>query len=52
VINDSLRGRDVRRDSLDGTDINENSLGTVPDAAKLGVSPPPTTRAACSRWST
>jgi hypothetical protein len=34
--NDDIRGADVAANTLKGRDINESSLGTVPDAGKLG----------------
>lgn len=33
----NLSGRDVRRDSLDGTDINEATLGEIPRAREAGI---------------
>lgn len=36
VLDGSLTGKDVAADSLTGANINESTLGQVPDAAKLG----------------
>jgi hypothetical protein len=36
IIGASVNGADIRDNSLTGSDVDESSLGTVPDAAKLG----------------
>jgi hypothetical protein len=36
VLDNSLTGKDVAPDSLTGANIDESTLGQVPDAAKLG----------------
>jgi hypothetical protein len=40
LANDSVTGQKVKANSLTGADINESTLGQVPDAAKLGGKPP------------
>jgi hypothetical protein len=40
VLDGSLSGKDVAADSLTGANIDESTLGQVPDAAKLGGKAP------------
>jgi hypothetical protein len=40
VRDNVLLGRDIHRDSVEGRNVNESTLGTVPDAGKLGGQSP------------